>query len=1099
MSKSIKNLILAAIALVAGVVANAQVTTSSIAGRVVDNDGPVAGAAVIATYTPTGSNYFTVTDANGAYRINSVVAGGPYTLSVEMLGYQKVEFTEVYAPLTEVVTVNANLVVETLGLDAAVFVADGNMSNMNIQRSGAGTSVSQKTMNALPTSSRSMNDVLKLTPQASVTSNGLAVGGGNYRSSYVTVDGAAFNNAFGIGSNLPAGGTPISLDALEQMSINITPFDVRQSGFTGGAINAVTKSGTNDFHASVYNYYKSDKITGYKVDGQDVNKSDYLDNVTGISVGGPIVKNKLFFFLNFEYALDTRPGSSYRVRKDESEEWGGKTSVVRPTEAFMNEVKDYLAKTYNYDPGRYQGYSLETPDWKLLARLDWNINDNHRFNVRYSQTMNKYSSSPSSSVNPLSPNPYDRNNYGRTSSYAQFFESSRYYQEQNFMSLAGELNSRFMDGRLNNLFRVTWSHQYEPRSFEGGNFPTVDILENIDVEGQDTRAVITSFGPDPFTYGNLRDVNTVVATDELSYRMGIHNIIGGLQFEYNNTKNGFMQGGLGYYVYKTWDDFKNNAAPVAFAITHSNRDDLKQVYPAFDYMQASWYLQDEVTFSDYFKLTAGLRFELPIYPDIAGNENKEFTQLANANPNSTLYGHKTSDMPMSRVNVSPRIGFNWDVFKNRSVVLRGGSGIYTGRIPFVWIVSVAGNSNCLQAQFISADGNGAPKFHDNVDDILKDLYGGSFNAQDLYAPTGATVLDKKLKMPTTWKSSLAADFNLPWGIKGTLEGIYNYDIESVYVDKLAQHETDGVQMPGEPMKRKSFKNDNIKNSMGKSVNPYYIYNVNNLHGHYYSVTAQLSKEFPFGLSLMAAYTRSGAKSLSDAIGDQISSAYNTMTYNVNGSRTPELGYGTYVSPNRLIANASYRIKEGKHLATTISLFYEGFNHGYIGNYSYTRYSYTIGSKSGKYMNSLTGDGGAVSLAYLPTDSELASMPFASEENKAEFKAFLENDSYAKNHRGEYAVRGGAVMPWQSRFNVKIAQDIMIPTAKKVHTLQIAADINNVANLLNDAWGTTQRMNRDQILTWDSREQNYTFNAPKWTKYNSTFSTWNMMISVKYSF
>ena len=1099
MSKSIKNLVLAAIALVAGVVANAQVTTSSIAGRVVDAEGPVAGAAVIATYTPTGSNYYTVTDANGSYRINSVVAGGPYTLSVEMLGYQKVEFTEVYAPLTEVVTVNATLTVESLGLDAAVFVADGNLSSMNIQRSGAGTTVSQKTMNALPTADRTMNDVLKLTPQASVTSNGLAVGGGNYRSSYVTVDGAAFNNAFGIGSNLPAGGTPISLDALDQMSINITPFDVRQSGFTGGAINAVTKSGTNDFHASVYNYYKSDKITGYKVDGNDVSKSDYLDNVTGISVGGPIVKNKLFLFVNFEYALDNRPGSSYRVRENDSQAWGKGTQYVRPTEAFMEEVKSYLASEYGYNPGRYQGYSLKTPDWKFLARLDWNINDNHRFNVRYSQTMNKNSNAPSSSVNPISPNPYDRNNYGRTSMYAQFFESSRYYQEQNFMSLAAELNSRFMEGRLNNLFRVTWSHQYEPRSFEGGNFPTVDILENTVVDGNDTRAVITSFGPDPFTYGNLRDVNTIVATDELSYRMGIHNIIGGLQFEYNNTKNGFMQGGLGYYVYDSWDSFKNNATPVAFAITHSNRDDLKQVYPAFDYMQASWYLQDEVTFSDYFKLTAGLRFELPFYPEIDGNENKEFTALANANPNSSLYGHKTSDMPMSRVNISPRIGFNWDVLKDRSIVLRGGSGIYTGRIPFVWIVSVAGNSNCLQAQFISTDGTGAPKFHTNVDDILKDLYGGSFKAQDLYAPTAATVLDKKLKMPTTWKTSLAADFRLPWGIKGTLEGIYNYDLTSVYVDKLGLAEVDGVQMPGEPEKRKSFKSEGIKNSLGKTVNPYLIYNVNDLHGYYYSLTAQLSKDFPFGLSLMAAYTYSKSKVLSDAVGDQITSAYNTMTYNVNGSKTPELGYGTYVSPNRLIASASYRIRETKNLATTISLFYEGYNHGYVGNYSYTRYSYTIGSKSGDYMNSLTGDGGAISLAYLPTDAELASMPFADEENKAEFKKFLQTDSYAKNHRGEYAERGGIVMPWQSRFNVKIAQDIMIPTAKQVHTLQISADINNVANLINDSWGNTKQLKKDQILTWDKAAGTYTFSAPTWNKYNNIFSTWNMMISVKYSF
>lgn len=1099
MRKVLKKFVLAVIALTAGTAAWSQVTTSSIAGKVTDAEGPVAGAAVIATYTPSGSNYYTVTDANGAYRINSITPGGPYTVSVEMLGYKKVEYSEVYAPLTEVVNINANLEVESMGLDATVVVADAASSSMNIDRSGAGTAVSQKTMQTLPTSSRTLNDVLKLTPQASVTSNGLAVGGGNYRSSYVTVDGAAFNNAFGIGSNLPAGGTPISIDAIEQMSINITPFDVRQSGFTGGAINAVTKSGTNELHASVYNYYKADEITGYKVGDDEVTKTNYLDNVTGVTVGAPIIKNKLFFFINFEYSLDNTPGSSKRVRQNESEAFGGSTGVLRPTQAFMEEVKSYLSEKYGYNPGRYEGYSLKTPDWKLLARVDWNINDNNKLNVRYSQTMNKYSSSPSSSVNPLSPNPYNRNNYGRTSAYAQYFESNRYYQEQNFMSLAAELNSRFMDGRLNNLLRFTWSHQDEPRSFVGGNFPTVDILENIttDYSGQDlggeTRAVITSFGPDPFTYGNLRDVHTIIGTDEVSWRMGVHNIIAGAQFEWNNTKNGFMQGGLGYYVYNSWEDFKNDATPAAFAITHSNRDDLKQVYPSFKYMQASWYLQDEVSFSDWFKLTAGIRFELPIYPTLDNNENKEFTALGT--PGTTLYGHKTSDMPGSSINVSPRIGFNWDVLHNRSLVLRGGSGIYTGRIPFVWIVSVAGNSNCLQAQYITTTSNvggtatGAPKFHTNTSDILKDLYGGSFTAQDLYAPTGATVLDKNLKMPTTWKSSLALDIRLPWGIKGTVEGIYNYDINSVYVDKLGLVEGTGVTLPGESQSRPTWVSEGLKNSKNQNVNPYYIYNVNNLHGWYYSVTAQLQKDFPFGLSLMAAYTRSDSKTLSDGVGDQISSAYNTMTYNAMGSKTPELGHGTYVSPNRAIANVSYKIREGKHLATTLGLFYEGYNYGYISGYSYTRYSYT--------MNNVTGDGGANNLVYIPTDSELNAMTFTSDENKAAYKEFLASDKYLKNHRGEYSTRGAMTMPWVSRFNVKVAQDFMINCGKKVHDLQLAVDINNVANMLNSDWGTLQYMSSDQILKYSNGA--YTFTKPTWTKYNSTLSTWNMMFTVKYSF
>ena len=1063
----------------------AQVTTSSISGRVSDSEGVVVGAAVIATHVPSGTNYYSVTDKNGAYRINAVTPGGPYSVRIEMLGYRGVEYTGVYAPLGEVLTLNASVEVEAVGLDAAVFTADGLESGMNINRAGVGTSISEQTISSLPTASRSMNDVMKLTPQASSTTNGLAIGGGNYRSSYVTVDGAAFNNAFGIGSNLPAGGSPISLDALEQMSVNITPFDVRHSGFTGGAINAVTKSGSNEWHASVYNYYNSDKLKGNKVAGEEVDVTESLNNTTGFTLGGPIIKNKLFFFVNFEYAMDVTPGSSYRVRENDTQEYGGNTKFVRPTEAFMEEVKTYLADKYKYNPGRYQGYSLSTPDWKLMARVDWNINDNHKFNIRYSQTMNKYSSSPSGSISPLSSSVYNRNTYGRTTQYAQFFESSRYFQEQNFMSLAAELNSRF-GNNASNVLRVTWSHQNEPRSFVGDLFPTVDILEPLE---DGTKAVLTSFGQDPFTYGNLRDVQTVVVTDEFSYIKGINNIVAGLQFEWDDTKNGYMQGGAGYYVYNSWDDFKNGETPAAFAITHANRDDLQQVYPSFQYMQASAYVQDEITFSDYFKLTAGVRFEMPFYPAIEGNTNKEFLELAKGD--NTIHGLSTADMPKARLNVSPRIGFNWDVLKNRNLILRGGTGVYTGRIPFVWIVSAAGNSNCLQAQYIDNTGATAPAFSTSVSGILNNLYGGSFKAGDLPAPQSTTIMAKDLKMPTTWKSSLAIEGRLPGGIKATLEGIYNKDLSAVYVTRLGQTQVDGgVQLPGEPKARPSWKSESLKNSQNKDVMPYYISNTD-AKGYYYSVTAMLQKDFSFGLSMMAAYTRSASKSASEGIGDQVSSAYNTMTYSSMGSNTAELGHSAFVSPNRLIANISYRIDEGSFGATTLGLFYEGYNHCYVGNYSYTRYSYT--------MPDVTGDGGAYNLVYIPTESDLKNMTFADDANRQAFDKFIENDKYLSRHRGEYSERGGVVAPWQHRFNFKVAQDFDFRVAGRKNTIQVALDVNNIGNLLNSNWGTYDRLNSDSILKYDSKTSTYTFTEPTWSKVATVASTWEMLLSLRWFF
>lgn len=1069
----------------------AQVTTSSIIGRVADSDGEVQGAAVLAVHVPSGSQYYAVTDKNGVYRINSITPGGPYVVSVEMLGYRKLEVTNLYAPLGEAVTVDATLEVEALGLEGTVLVADGAQSNMNVNRAGAGTAISQTSMQALPTTSRSLNDVMKLTPQASSTSNGLAVGGGNYRSSYVTVDGAAFNNAFGIGSNLPAGGSPISLDALEQMSVNLTPFDVRQSGFTGGAINAVTKSGTNDWHASVYNYFSNDQLTGNRVGEDELTLSKQLNNTTGVTLGGPIVKDKLFFFVNAEFTPETTPGNTRKPRESENDEYGGGTSLARPTVAFMKEVKSFLKDKYNYDPGRYQDYSIATPDWKIMARVDWNINRDHKLNLRVSHTVNTYSSAPSSSISPFSSKVYNRNTYGRTSEYAMFFEGSRYKQNQNFTSAALELNSRFLDGALNNVLRVTYSRQFENRTFFGDRFPTVDILEPVELaNGDHADAVKVTLGQDPFTYGNLRAVNTVVATDEISYNVGINNIVAGIQFEWNNAQNGFMQGGNGYYVYNSWDDFKNNAKPKAFAITHPNNNSLEQEYPAFQYMQASIYAQDELNISDNFKLTAGLRLEMPIYPVVKNNNNLEFEQLA-ANSVS-MKGLRTDNMPKARLNISPRVGFNWDILKNRDLVLRGGTGIYTGRLPFVWIVSSVGNANTMQVQYIDEKGDGqmTPSFHPNVNDIYEEMYKGQYQRQDVFAPTAATIMDKNLRMPMTWKTSLALDGRIPGGIKASVEAIYNHDLTSVYVRKLGMTEVEGgVQLPGEPGVRTLWKSEGIKNSKGGTVQPVYITN-SNKKGYYYSITAQLQKDFNFGLSLMAAYTYSNAQSITEGIGDQVTSAFYTMTYGKNGSNVPELGYSSYVSPNRFIANISYTHKQSKRSSTTLALFYEGYNHCYVGGYSYTRYSYT--------MNNVTGDTGANNLIYIPTQEELKNMPFKSDDNREAYEKFIAGDKYLSKHRGEYSKRGGAIAPWQSRFNFKFVQDINFNVEKKtVHTLQVGFDINNIANLLNSKWGATDRLSSDSILKYDKGV--YSFNEPKWTKYNSTFSTWEMMLTLRYFF
>ena len=1089
MKQTFKCLFAAFAAMVISVSAFAQVTTSAIAGKITDAEGAVAGAAVVVTHVPTGTNYYSVTDENGAYRINAVTPGGPYAVSIEMLGYRAVQYTGVYAPLGEVLTLNSALEVEALGLDAAVFTAGGLESGMNLSNAGAGTSVSQKTMAALPTVNRSMTDVMMLTPQSASNSNGTSLGGGNYRSSFVSVDGAAFQNSFGIGSNLPAGGSPISLDALEQLSVNITPFDVRHSGFTGGAINAVTKSGTNEWKASVYNYFTNDQLTGDRVVEEKLSLSKSFSNVTGVTLGGPIIKNKLFFFVNAEYSPESNP-STKLARPSASDKFGGVYS--RPTEAFMNEVADYLKKTYEYDPGKYQDYSIATPDWKVMARVDWNINNDHKLNVRFNHTANMVSSAPSTSISPMSNNKdnmYNRYDYGRTSDYAMYFQSSNYQTLQQFTSLSAELNSRFLNGNLNNMFRFTWSHQNEERSYFGDVFPSVDILETLE---DGTKAVITSFGLDPFTLGNLRDVQTITVTDEVNITKGINNITAGLQFEWDETKNGYLQMGSGYYLYNSWEDFKNNAKPAAFAITHPNNNSLDMVYPSFQYMQLSAYAQDELNISDYFKLTAGIRFELPFYPALKNNFNEEFSTLAAKS--ESFKGMSTDDIPAARLSVSPRVGFNWDILKNRNLILRGGTGIYTGRIPFVWIVSAVGNSNCIQAQYYDQKGNTDVTFHTNIKDIVKDLYDlgtSGYQAKSLPAPQGATILDKNLKLPSTWKSSLALDARLPGGIKATLEGIYNKDLTSVYVRKLGMTQTEtGVTLPGEKQPRISWVSENIKNSNGQAVTPVYLTN-SDVNGYYYSITAQLQKDFNFGLSLMAAYTYSDSQSLNEGYGDQVSSAFSSNNYSVHGSNVASLGRSGFVPPHRAIANISYSIKQGNRGKSTFGLFYEGMNLCYIGNYSYNRMSYV--------MNDVTGVSGANNLIYIPTTEELATMPFVSDDNRNEYEAFIKGDKYLSKHRGEYAERGGVVVPWMHRFNFKFAQDVNFMVAGRENTIQVGFDINNIGNLINSSWGVAKKVNSEQIIKWDAKNNNYTFTAPTWSEATVTYCTWQMLLSLRYFF
>ena len=1089
--------------------AMAQITTSGISGKVTANGEDIIGATIKAVHQPSGTVYRAVTNIDGRYSIQGMRPGGPYVLEVSYVGYKTKEVKNFNLSLGQNTILNESLSENAEMLQDVVVTADRN-NNMRTDRAGATTSINADQIEAVPTVSRSMNDLLKLTPQGANVGSGFSVGGGNYRQSYVTVDGAAFNNAFGIGGNLPGNGSPISLDALDQISVSSSPYDVRLSGFTGGAISAVTKSGTNQFKGTAYMYTTNSHLRGNKVSDYELNRLQSHATTWGASFGGPIIKDKLFFFANGEYQSNISAGPSGTARVNASDEWSPSSGTVhRPLQSDMDNMLSFLNKTYGYNPGRYQGYSLDTPSYKFLARIDWNINENNKLNIRFSKSHDKDSSNPSSSTTPFKdsviyPGGEDatggKSQSGRTANAGLYFESARYYQEKNFTSFAAEWNSKW--GGVSNVLRATYSYQDEPRTYVGGMFPTVDILKN--------GSYYMGFGPDPFTEGNLRQVKTFVATDEATWSMGIQNFTAGLQFETNKATNGFGAASAGYYVFESMDDFMNGKAPRSYGVTFP-MDGSGQFLATMKYNQFSAYVQDQVNFSDRFRLTAGLRFELPIYPELENNYNKAFAAMKWKNDAGVESQYSTDQLPDAPLTVSPRVGFNWDILGNHKLVLRGGTGYFIGRLPFVWLVSAVGNAGCGQYTYYynTASDKGATykmdKFYQSREDQLKVLQqqGLAVNREDAAAPSTPTIIDKDLKMNATWKTSLALDAKLPYDIDFSLEGIYSREFNPATVINLDRY-WDGKSYtelaPGD--KRKWY-------SRNSYSNPYMITNAGH-KAYYYSITASLAKKFAFGLNLSASYTYSKAKSYGDGVGDQVSSAYYNNRYSVNGNNDMELGYGTYVAPNRLLISASYKKDYGKNFGSEVGLIYECMNMGYADGYSCTRYTYQL---TGNVVN----DYGSNGLVYIPASREALDKwnfkdngKYTAEQQKDDFWAYINQDDYLKNHKGEYAERGGAVMPWHHQLDFKFNQNFYLNVAGQKNTLQFGVDIKNLANLLNNSWGLYKTVNNTKLLKYtagkNGAQGSFQFQkngkdvlSKTYTNLTSFNSTYSIQFSIRYIF
>lgn len=1045
-------------------VANAQVTTSSATGTVKDASGPLPGASVKAIHTPTGTVYSVTTNGDGRFTIGAMRVGGPYTFEVTFVGYNANKLSDTYLKLGEPFVLNVTLSDNTANL-SEVTIKGTNNTVLNSNRNGTSTVISRQQIQALPTISRSVNDLTRLTPQASGTS----IGGGNYRSNNFTVDGANFNNQFGIGQNIPAGGSPISIDALEQISVNVTPYDVRQTGFTGGSVSAVTRSGTNTFTGGGFYTMRNQDMQGkrvgetYRVPDSQIQKLD--EKNFGFSLGGPIVKDKLFFFVNYEKKVTTSPGTT-RIASTPEFPYvvGGASTVVATQASFLNTVSDYLKRTYNYETGAYQGYSNVASNEKIFARLDWNIVKNHRFSIRYNQVESQSPSSAStstsgSSIGAVTGYAYVNQRSGTAPIAGLPFQNSNYYQAANLYSGVAELNSSF-GSKITNVARATYSHQNDPRTSDSSPFPLVDILDGNPTSNANLGSVLTTFGYEPFTYGNLRDVKSYTYSDDLSMALGKHNLTIGAQAEYSTTKNGFQRFGTGFYTFRSWDDFVNNRQPAQYTVTYPLTADGSQAYPSFKFAQYSAYLQDEFNVSDRLKLTAGIRFEQATYPDVSEIRTHPLV-LAQTFANGTKIN--TGELPKSRINYSPRFGFNWDVNGDRSLQVRGGSGIFTGRIPFVWIVAQSGDAGLLQYTQ-TYYGNETPLFNSSIAPNLTTPQG----AVGTTIPGTISSLSKDLRFPQTWKSSLAVDVKLPGGIVGTLEGIYGKDLYAAVAVNQNLKDPIFSSISGYADNRPFFANSvngrQVVNSTSAGIpatNGTQVINaiqmVNAKGGYNWMATAQLTKQFDSNLSLMVAYTRSDQRNYGDQGGDQLLNLY-SIPQTHTSPNTPTLSYSSNLNPDRVIASLQYKKEYLKNLATSISVFYEGSQQG--------RFSYT-------YSGDFNRDGvSGNDLLYIPKDASeidfsgslvVGGNTYTADQQKTMFMAYIDQDKYLSKHKGEYAERNAATSPWRNQFDLRLTQEIFRNYGKTKNSFQFTVDVFNVGNLFNRKWGVYNYVNNAAIL------------------------------------
>jgi len=1083
-------------------------TTSDIKGRVTGPDGlSLIGANVVALHLPSGTETGTATDEDGYYQLPGMKVGGPYTVRVSYVGYTDVVVENVMLRLGEPYKKDFMLTEANVELTAVTVVASSGVIG---QSAGTSTQISAAQMETVPSLNRDIDDYLRLTPQANGFSDGTSFAGINNRYNAIYIDGAVNNDVYGISNSGTNGGqtgiSPFSMDIIDQLQVVISPYDVSMGGFAGGGVNAVTKSGTNQLSGTAYYFTQNEGLAGKtnyklaernaiglglvdtagnviadKVDSIRTPLADFSKNVYGASLGGAIKKDKIFFFTNVEIQDDETPIPFETVQ------YTGVPGRVDSTG--LENLRSFLINQYDYDPGSFADTKDELSGLKIFGKLDFNLSDKHRLTLRHQYTYAEQ---------------FDRNS-GSTTTIN--FDNNGVYFPSTTNSSAAELNSRFGVNTSNNLI-LGFTAVHDDRDAIGDDFPFVII--------RDQSNGTIRFGTEEFSTSNLLDQTTFTLTDNFKLYKGDHTFTFGTHDELYSFKNIFIGQNFGSYTFPslnsfiTPDTFGNyNATGYvrSYSLIDSFSGDDAKAAADFNAMQLGFYVQDEWIINNKLTLTGGIRLDVPIISDdpVADTVFNTYIDVFKA-AYPVAEGIEAGKAPDGQLMLSPRIGFQWDVSGNRNTTIRGGVGVFTSRIPFVWPGAMYTNNGLTIGRVTETDLGAPVPFIADVD--------SQYIHPEFSIPSGQVDLfTKDFKYPQVFKTNLAWDQKFGNGFELSLEGLFTKTLNNIVYTQVNSDPTVQFNWTGSPDDRPVYVNKNLVNIYGGGV---YVAS-NTDEGYTLNLTASLAKTFG-NLTTFVAYNYGDGEAVQEGTSSQNSSQWRGQV-STDGRNFPVLGRTDFAVGHRILADISYNLNWSRNIRTSISVFYNGE--------SGDAFSYVIaGGSAAQNINAERGSTGRNrSLIYIPRDaSEITLIEYTAggvtvspEVQWENFNALIESDPGLSEHRGEYAEKNGSFAPFNSTVDLVLRQDFGTDLGGNLHKIQLSFDIFNVANLLNKEWGTIYTVpgtpgvdfNNFQILQFEgfaseSSVPRYSYRqGPKTSKdlfsIDGTASRWRMRIGVRYMF